>query len=68
LLFEEHEEGTRISHERLEQLMATGAETVVTACPFCMIMLKGAQASANVQTKCVDIMTFVEGRLSGTRP
>jgi Fe-S oxidoreductase len=63
LLFEEHEEGQRISQRRLEQLMATGAETIVTACPFCSIMLKGAQASMNASTECVDLMTFVESRL-----
>ncbi len=63
LLFEEHEEGKRISQERFEQLQATGASTVVTACPFCSIMLKGAQASANASTEFVDLMTFVEGRL-----
>ena len=63
LLFEEHEEGKRISQERLEQLQATGAPTVVTACPFCSIMLKGAQASANATTEIVDLMTFVNDRL-----
>ena len=47
LLFEEHESGKRISQERFDQLQATGAGTVVMACPFCSIMLKGAQASAN---------------------
>lgn len=68
LLFEEHEEGRRISQERLEQLQATGASTVVTACPFCSIMLKGAQASTNVQTEFVDLMTFVESRMTSSRP
>ena len=63
LLFEEHEEGKRISQQRFEQLQATGAPTVVTACPFCSIMLKGAQASANATTEFVDLMTFVDGRL-----
>jgi len=63
LLFEEHEEGKRISQERLEQLQATGAPTAVTACPFCSIMLKGAQASANTSTEIVDLMTFVNDRL-----
>ena len=38
--------GPRISDVRLKQLQDTGADTVVTACPFCSIMLKGAQASA----------------------
>jgi len=63
LLFEEHEEGKRISQERLEQLQATGALCVVTACPFCSIMLKGAQASANASTEIVDLMTFVHDQL-----
>jgi Fe-S oxidoreductase len=62
LLFEEHEAGTRISDVRFEQLRATGAGTVVTACPFCSIMLKGAQASAGTDTEFVDLMTFVNQR------
>jgi Fe-S oxidoreductase len=62
-LFEEHEEGTRISQRRFEQLQATGAATIVTACPFCSIMLKSAQASANASTEVVDMMTFVDGRM-----
>jgi Fe-S oxidoreductase len=66
LLFADKEEepGSRISDVRFKQLQETGADTVVTACPFCSIMLKGAQASAppnNVQF--VDLMTFVNGRL-----
>jgi Fe-S oxidoreductase len=63
LLFEEHEAGKRISQERFEQLQATGAETVVMACPFCSIMLKGAQASSNASVQMVDLMTYVDGRL-----
>jgi Fe-S oxidoreductase len=66
LLFADKEEepGSRISDVRFKQLQETGADTVVTACPFCSIMLKGAQSSAppnNVQF--VDLMTFVSGRL-----
>jgi Fe-S oxidoreductase len=71
LLFEEHEEGTRISQRRFEQLEAIGAGTIVTACPFCAIMLKGAQASANSSTEVVDLMTLVDARIqsaSGARP
>jgi Fe-S oxidoreductase len=63
LLFEEHEEGKRISQERFEQLQATGASTVVMACPFCSIMLKGAQASTNAPTQMTDLMSFVNDRL-----
>jgi Fe-S oxidoreductase len=65
LLFatKEEEPGTRISDVRFKQLQATGANTVVTACPFCSIMLKGAQASAQADTQFVDLMTFVKDRL-----
>jgi Fe-S oxidoreductase len=65
LLFADKEEepGTRISDVRFKQLQATGAHTVVTACPFCSIMLKGAQASAQADTQFVDLMTYVNGKL-----
>jgi Fe-S oxidoreductase len=65
LLFADKEEepGSRISDVRFRQLQATGANTVVTACPFCSIMLKGAQASAGADTQFVDLMTFVKDRL-----
>jgi Fe-S oxidoreductase len=66
LLFADKEEepGSRISDVRFRQLRETGADTVVTACPFCSIMLKGAQASApGAAVQFVDLMTFVNGRL-----
>src|SRR5262249_49121319 len=65
LLFADKEEepGSRISDVRFRQLQATGAHTVVTACPFCSIMLKGAQASAGADTQFVDLMAYVDGKL-----
>jgi len=67
LLFADKEEepGSRISDVRFKQLRETGATTVVTACPFCSIMLKGAQTSAPDagEIQFVDLMTFVNGRL-----
>ncbi len=65
LLFEEHEAGKRISQERFEQLQATGAGTVVMACPFCSIMLKGAKSSANADVQMTDLMSWVDGRIKG---
>ena len=59
----EEEPGSRISDVRFKQLQDTGAHTVVTACPFCSIMLKGAQASATADVQIVDLMTFVKNRL-----
>jgi Fe-S oxidoreductase len=79
LLFEEQETGQRISDARYQQLAATGADTVVMACPFCSIMLKGAQASAGkgVATPAAtpaatpmimtDLMSYVADRLPGVR-
>jgi Fe-S oxidoreductase len=66
LLFADKEEepGARISDVRFKQLQATGAHTVVTACPFCSIMLKGAQASAGADTRFVDLMSYVDGKLA----
>ncbi|MCC7418154.1 MAG: (Fe-S)-binding protein [Acidobacteria bacterium] len=68
LLFadKEQEPGSRISDVRFAQLRQTGAGTVVTACPFCSIMLKGAGASASAggtPVQLVDLMTFVQDRL-----
>jgi Fe-S oxidoreductase len=68
LLFADKEEepGSRISDVRFKQLRATGANTVVTACPFCSIMLKGAHASAGAEggdIQFVDLMTFVRDRM-----
>jgi len=67
LLFADKEEepGSRISDVRFRQLRETGAGTVVTACPFCSIMLKGAQSSAPdaADVQFVDLMTFVNGQL-----
>ena len=68
LLFADKEEepGSRISDVRFKQLQATGANTVVTACPFCSIMLKGAHASAGEgggDVQFVDLMTYVKERL-----
>ncbi|MCE1187644.1 MAG: (Fe-S)-binding protein [Ignavibacteria bacterium] len=38
-MFLEETEGTRINLERTREAIATGAELIATACPFCMTML-----------------------------
>lgn len=46
LAFLGEESGERISQARAEELIATGAQTVGTACPFCHSMLRDALASS----------------------
>jgi Fe-S oxidoreductase len=31
--------GTRVNHDRVDEILEAGADTVATACPFCTIML-----------------------------
>jgi Fe-S oxidoreductase len=43
----EETRGTRINAERARQVVETGASTVATACPFCMVMLSDGLAAAD---------------------
>ena len=36
----EEKTGTRVNHNRVDELIATGASTIATACPFCTIMVR----------------------------
>src|SRR4051794_9066264 len=40
----EEQRGTRINAERTRQALDTGAETVATACPFCLVMIRDGVA------------------------
>lgn len=42
LVFLGEETGERVSHVRAQELVATGAETIGTACPFCKTMFRDA--------------------------
>lgn len=39
------ETGERVSHNRAQELIATGAQTIAAACPFCNTMLRDALAA-----------------------
>jgi Fe-S oxidoreductase len=47
LAFLGEETGERVSHVRAQELVATGADTVGTACPFCNTMFRDALAATD---------------------
>lgn len=64
-MFMEETEGKRVNIERTEEAIGTGADTIASACPFCMTMLsdgiKAKEASDTVKVK--DIAEIVCGAL-----
>jgi Fe-S oxidoreductase len=56
LAFLGEETGERVSHNRAAELLATGASTVGTACPFCNTMFRDAlAASGDAPPQLLDI-------------
>ena len=47
LAFLGEETGERVSHNRAAELVATGAQTIATACPFCNTMFRDALAATS---------------------
>jgi Fe-S oxidoreductase len=71
LAFLGEETGERVSHVRAQELVATGASTVGTACPFCNSMFRDAMAdSTQPQPQLLDIAQLVARSLppNGTTP
>ena len=56
--------GTTINDDRAKEAIATGANTIATACPFCMTMLTdGVNAQNNEEVKVRDIAEIVADSL-----
>ncbi len=66
-MWQEESTGRRISEMRLEQGLETGAGMIITACPFCRLMLDDAIRAKNVQEKVrvMDIAELVSKSISG---
>ena len=45
------ETGTRISHNRIDELMVTNPDTIAVSCPFCVLMLEDALKAKNLSGK-----------------
>jgi len=50
LVFLGEETGERVSHNRAAELVATGAKTIATACPFCNTMFRDALGTVGGDT------------------
>jgi Fe-S oxidoreductase len=57
-------EEKRISHIRFEELVATGASTIVTLCPFCNAMLSDAKRTKESSVAVKDIAEVVAEKLA----
>ncbi|HXD48496.1 MAG TPA: heterodisulfide reductase-related iron-sulfur binding cluster [Gemmatimonadaceae bacterium] len=59
----EERTGKRINVERTEELLATGAEAIAVACPFCMTMIGDGVRAAESDVPVLDISEIVASRL-----
>lgn len=63
LAFLGEEKGKRINQERTEELLATGAEVIAAACPFCQTMFRDALAGQPGAPALLDIAQIAAARL-----
>ncbi|HET9426635.1 MAG TPA: (Fe-S)-binding protein [Gemmatimonadaceae bacterium] len=63
-MFMEEKTGKRINIERTEELLATGADTIAVACPFCMTMMSDGVKAKDSSVDVLDIAEVVARQLS----
>lgn len=62
-MFMEERTGKRINIERTEELLATGADAIAVACPFCMTMINDGTKAMQSEVPVFDIAEVVADRL-----
>jgi Fe-S oxidoreductase len=63
-MFMEERIGKRINAERVEELLATGADTIAVACPFCMTMMNDGARARDANVQVLDVAEVVAERLT----
>jgi Fe-S oxidoreductase len=56
---EEEHGGERVSHNRLNEAIAAGKDTLAVGCPFCMIMLTDAKTAIKTEMQIKDVAEIV---------
>ena len=59
----EEKEGKRINVERTEELLATGADAIAVACPFCMTMMTDGVTAKGADVPVLDVSEIIAARL-----
>ena len=62
----EETQGTRINAERARQVLETGATTLATSCPFCMVMMSDGLAAADggQAVRTMDVSEILAARIA----
>lgn len=60
----EERKGKRINVERTEELLATGAEAIAVACPFCMTMMSDGVKAKESNVPVLDVAEVVAQQLA----
>ena len=56
----EEKTGTRMSHNRVDELMQTQPDTIAVSCPYCVLMLEDGIKAKKLEVKVLDISEMLK--------
>jgi Fe-S oxidoreductase len=62
----EEDQGTRINENRTDEAIATGADMIGVACPYCMVMLDDGAKARTTDIQVFDVAQIVSRSISGS--